>query len=434
MAASSPKNNGVSWLRSLSKTGFFHIFGAGTLNRVLSIILSFVLVRVLTKDAYGVYAYAYNIVSFFILFNGLGIPSAILQICSELYAKTQEADCIYAYAYASGFKIDIVLGILILLTGALVPLEIVGSNQLLMLYCMLPLAMLLFDIKTMRLRVLLMNREYALATNVQSVLMTILTIAGALLFGAVGLIIGQTASYLIAYALLCLKFPFRSTCTHGLSADEKKDFWGVSGLSALNNGLSQVLALTGTFFIGQFIASESMVASYQVATLIPFGLLFVPGMLMTYAYPYFARHKDDRRWTIRGYAKLTVASTLMMGTIALLCGLLAEPIVWLLFGAQYLDIVSIMRMLLIGFFISAAFGKPAGNLLVTQRKLLTNTCVGIITIIVNICASILLIPPFGMEGAALTYIITMTATSLISMACYIHAITNIKMPPEGQTR
>lgn len=412
-----------SQLKSLTSTGFFHIFGAGTLNRILSVVLSFVLVRILTKDAYGVYAYAYNIVSFFILFNGLGIPSAILQICSELHNKQKQADRIFSYAYTSGIKIDLVLGALILLAGAFIPLEIAGSNQLLMLYCLLPMGMLLFDIKTMRLRAQLKNKDYALATNVQSILMTVLTIAGAVVFGAVGLIIGQTLSYLIAYALLCFKFPFKLDQTQDeLSTNERKDFWGISGLSALNNGLSQVLALTGTFFIGQFLASEAAVASYQVATLIPFGLLFIPGTLMTYAYPYFARNKDDRRWTIQNFFKITAASIVLMGLIALLCGIFAEPLVRLLFGEQYLDIVPIMRLLLIGFFITATFGKPAGNLLVTQRKLLTNTIIGIITIIVNVAASLTLIPSLGMEGAAITYIVTMSTNALLSTICYLMTI------------
>lgn len=426
MKISSIKHEIHERIKSLVDTGFFHIFGASTLNRFLAVVLSFVLVRILTKEDYGIYAYAYNIVSFFILFNGLGIPSAILQICSEFYQQSKLADRIYAYAFSAGIRIDIILGALILLCALCVPLEIAGSNQLLALYCLYPLAMLLFDIKAMRLRVLLMNREFALATNIQSVLMTVLTIAGAALFGAIGLIVGQTLSFLLAYRWLCAKYPFRKDKGIRLERKTRRDFWSISLISALNNGLSQMLALTGTFFVGQFLANSMLVASYQVATLIPYGLLFVPSALMTYAYPYFARHSKDRNWTVRNYVKLTVASILIMGVIACLFGLLADPLVLLLFGEQYLDTVLVIRLLLIGFFITAAFRQPAGNLLVTQRRLVTNAMIGIITITANILLSIWLIPLYGMIGAAWVYIFTMATGGALSAFWYVKTILRLR--------
>lgn len=415
----------TSGFRSLSKTGFFHIFFSSTLNRALAVALSFVLVRILTKDAYGVYAYAFNIVSFFVVINGLGIPSSILQICSELFKDSKLANLVYAYAYRSSIFVDLGIGLLIILIGIFVPLEVKGSNHLLILYAAYPLALLLFDIKSMRLRVLLMNKEYALATNMQSLLLTVLTVCGALFAGPEGLILGQTLSCLIAYVLLCWKFPFKVHRNITLSSPMKKEFWGISCISALNNGLSQMLTLTGTFFVGQFLSDGSLVASYQVATLIPYGLLFVPGAIVTYAYPYFARHHDDRTWTLRNYLRITIGSIFLMGIITAVFVALAEPIVWLLFGDQYLSSVPIMQLLLIGFFITATFGRPVGNLLLTQRKFTTNTIVGIITIIVNVIASILLIPTMGMAGAALTYIISMATSASISTVCYIRTIMHL---------
>ena len=83
---------------SLLKGGFFDIVGAGTLNKAIATIMSIVLVRVLSKYDYGVYSYAFNIASFFIIFNGLGATSAALQLCCEAYQDKDRERRLYAYA------------------------------------------------------------------------------------------------------------------------------------------------------------------------------------------------------------------------------------------------------------------------------------------------------------------------------------------------
>ena len=64
----------------LYRTGFFHIFGAGTINKAVSSLTMIVLVWLIPKAEYGLYSYVFNIVSIFALFNGLGASSALLQL------------------------------------------------------------------------------------------------------------------------------------------------------------------------------------------------------------------------------------------------------------------------------------------------------------------------------------------------------------------
>ncbi len=428
MADQESKEANGNILKSLLRTGFFHIFGASTVNKVLSVVLSFVLVRLLSKADYGVYAYAYNIASFFIIFNGFGVASAILQICSEMFDQKGKFLGVFYYGYRWGVVIDLAMGVCIFLVALLVPLQITSAQPLLMLYCIYPLVMLLYEIKVTRLRVDLMNKEYGLALNIQSVLMLICSIGGAFLLGALGLVLGQILAYTLAYVYLCLKYHERDRGDR-LSKPEKKDFWKISGLSAFNNGLSSVFYLTGTFFIGQFIGNDTTIASYQVATLIPTGLTFIPSALMTYAYPYFARNRNNGLWTRRNYLRLLGGSILVMGLLTALICLLATPIIQIMFGEQYTDIVPAFQILMIGFFIQAVFRIPAGNLLVTQRKLLVNSFVGVVAIVVNIACCVMLIPAYSMEGAAFTQLITMVVSSVLN--CSFYAYTIRRLPEEG---
>lgn len=411
--------------RKLKETGFFHIVGTGTLNKALGVLLSIILVRLLTKDDYGLYAYANNLISILALFNGLGVTSAILQICSELHGEPDRANSFYAFGYARGALVDCCLGAGILLVACIAPLALAGSNQLLALYSFYPLVLLLYDIKLTGLRVKLMNREYAWATNLQTLALVALSCIGARFFQATGLIVGQSLSYLLVYMGLCIRFPDRGNDRATLDRADKKDFWNISLISAVNNGLSAALALVGTFFVGLLLADDALVAEYQVATMVPFGLLFIPSAVMTYLYPHFAQHHGDGAWTKRSYRTVLFGSIALYGLIAMAIGCLAGPIVLLLFGQSYESIVPVLRLLLVGFFLNATLRQLSGNLLVTQRKLLTNTIIGVLSIAISIASNILLIPAFGMMGAALAYDVTMLFGAIAGCTAYLHVITHL---------
>lgn len=416
--------------RSLFKGGFFDIVGAGTLNKAIATIMSIVLVRVLSKYDYGVYSYAFNIASFFIIFNGMGATTAALQLCCEAFNDKDRECRLYAYAYRVSLAVGVLYLVLVLAIALLIPLSIPSSGPILALYCAYPLLQQLFDIKTILLRVRLQNRDYAIAMNLQTVLTCIFSIVGALTFAAPGLAVGQSLALLVAYAWLCHLFPFerRYLWSSSLKHDDMTQFWKIALISAFNSGVSQAFTLLGTMFIGMFIADELVVSSYRVATTIPFALLFFPSAIVTYIYPHFVRHKDNRTWTLRNYALMTLGSGILMAVITAFFIVLSDPIVSLIFGEQYLDAVPVMQIVMIGFFITATFRTPAGNLLVTQRKLVSNSVIGITMIVVCFIASYVLIPRFGMVGAAVVYDLCMSVGAVLS--CVIYLKTVVCLPDE----
>ena len=179
-------------------------------------------------------------------------------------------------------------------------------------------------------------------------------------------------------------------------------------------------------FIGMLTADELVVSSYRVATTIPFALLFFPGAIATYIYPHFVRHKYEREWTLKSYVLVTLGGGLLMACITLFFILFARPIVVLIFGGQDLDAVPVMQIVMIGFFVTATFRTPAGNLLITQRKLVTNSVIGIVLIALCTVSSFALIPSYGMMGAAVSYDICMIIGSVLSCGAYLVSIYHLK--------
>lgn len=419
----------------LRTTGFFNVFGANVINKLLSVVLSFVLVRILSKAEYGVYTYAYNVASFFIMLNGLGACSAVLQLCSELFEEKLKSFHMFLYGRKVGIVVDVLLGIAIAITALFAPLAITGSNSILFLYCLYPLVTFLYEIKITRLRTLLMNKEFGYALNMQSILNVILSIGGAFLFQVAGLVIGQMGSYLISFIVLSLLYSEKnealviaqSNTEHSrLNTQEKRDYWSVAIVSCFNSCLSSILAPFCVFALGLFHPSDETVANYQVATLIPSGLLFVTMTIMTYVYPYFAKNRNDYHWSKKYSCLLFAGCFALNGVISILVIAFAHPIITLFFGQQYESIVPIFIILIVSYLIQSTFRIPAGNLLVTQRKLLDNTIVNVFGIIINVLACLILIPGIGIYGAAFTQLITIVITSALYVILYFHALKSVR--------
>lgn len=413
-------------LSRLAKNGFFHIFGSSTINQIVHFAYGILIVRVISKEEYGIFGYANNVYTMFMLLSGFGIVSAILQLASEHAGDERVAAGLLQYGYRFGISVNVGLAILILLVAWLIPLPIEGSNVLLGMMFLLPVPLIIKDLQIVWLRVNLRNKDYGTVNTLNAVLVSVLTILGAWLLRSTGIIIAQylVAAFMLLFLWKHHRVPFL-TRAEPLSQTDRRDLFGIAGISTLNNALSQLLSLLGTFMLGLVIADANSIAGYKVASVIPLALNFIPGSLMLYAYPYFARNKDNREWVISKYRLIMIYAGLGNLLIALFGILLAVPIIRILFGSQYLDAVVPFRVLMASYFFSGTFRTIAGNLLVTQRKLKVNLANGIIGGFISISFNALLIPVYGSIGAALAYLLTMIVTGIHYTAYFIVTIGRI---------
>ncbi|MEC4175719.1 oligosaccharide flippase family protein [Adlercreutzia sp. R7] len=409
-------------LGRLLHTGFFHIFGAGTINKIISALLSIVVVRILSKEDFGIYSYVYNLISFFVLFNGLGATSALLQLGCEAQSNGAIAS-VLRYATKVGVLFDLLLAVFVLI-ASFAPMGFPESSLLLRLYALYPFVIFLFDIRIMIFRIKLYNKQYAFITNIQTLLLALLSIAGALCWQVVGLIVGQYLAYILSGSIAWF-VGMRLRVQEGEEADfdfDKKAYWKISVASSINNGLGSALTLVGVFFVGLFCGNETAVAEYKVATTIPFALLFIPSAVVTYLYPYFVKHRDDVEWSLSRYLQLSMVGLAAYGSVVVLFCVFGGSIVSLVFGSQYESATQAFRIIMIGFFVTAALRQPTGNLLVTQRRLWFNTATGVISLLVCCAACAALIPIWGIEGAAWAYTFSMIAGALCSVPYYIFVL------------
>lgn len=404
----------IHTIKKLVATGFVHVFGANTFCKIISFVSGLILVRLLSKSDYGVYSYAFNIFTFFTLISGFGLTSGYLQLGSE-YGESQEEKSLFQYCVNSAVVINVLIGFIIVTISHFVTLPIKGSNELLCSMSFLIIPILLSDLQMTRLRTLLRTQKYAVANVLNAIIVLLGSVMGAILFQSLGLIVGRYIAYITLVFVFVYVFRVGLRVTkEKLLPNIKKTLWKVSLISMVNNGLSSLLILLEIFILGILIKDESVVASYKVATTIPFALDFIPQAFVIYIYPYFARNREDKKWVRKNYKKVLLGIGALSTCISVILVVFAPFIIEILFGKEYLDSVNCFRLLSIAFAVGGTFRVIGGNVLVTQRELKFNFVVAIIGTIVNIVSNLVLITNMGAVGAAYAHLIIVGVTGIIN--------------------
>lgn len=411
------------YLRIAMDTGFFYIMLSNILTTLFNFLSGIILVRIISKGEYGIYTYAYNLMSYFLMFSGLGLTSGTFQLCCENNQNKPKMYAVFRYGFSRGFIVNILMAGAIFVYSQIVDSSISRAQFYLSLLAFVPTAMLCFEFTGAYFRSDYRNKGYAALYILNAVLNCVISIAGAYKFGAVGIIL---ANYLA---------PITSILFIGLNTDLKQrwrgpalerklrvDLWKLSLVAMASNAISQLLYLIDISMIGTFIRQEEMIASYRIGVTIPTAMNFIPQAIITYIYPYFVNHIDDIVWTKKRVKKLLAGSCVFFGLIAAVLFCLADFIVPTVFGAQYYDAVPIFRMLSVSFFFQAAFRTIFGNLLCTQRKFTFNLIESIIAGIINIVGDYIFIQQFGVLGVALTTLIVMAFSGIVSGVYYWYSL------------
>ncbi|MBS6798853.1 MAG: oligosaccharide flippase family protein [Firmicutes bacterium] len=390
-------------INKLLNTGFFHVFGSNVINKVLGFISSVFIVRLISKADYGVYTTALNHLSFFLLLSGMGMVSAVLQLCSENAKNRNKNLEIYEYGSSIGIKFNLLLGVAILIFTFFSNSNIEGANKILSWLAFIPFFEGINEFQKIYFRSNLDNRSYAFSNSMGAFLVVVCSVSGAFISGVKGLIAGRyVAAILIAIITkICLKGPvkFKTSPTKNI---EKKVLYKISMISMANNGISELLYLFDILIIGEVMGSSTAVADYKIAIIIPTALIFIPASVCIYIYPYFSMNKDNGEWVKRNFDLLIIVMGIINVVISITLIIFAPFIIELVFGKQYLSAVSMFRISALNYFFSGTFRIITGNLLVTQRKLKFNFYASIIAGLVNLVSNYVFINIMGPIGAAWT--------------------------------
>jgi len=406
-------------------TGFFVRQGiaSATLrvsNVVLGLILSIMMARLLGASGYGVYSYVLAIITVISIPAQFGIPKLVIRETAKAQVNQDWALLrgLWKWSSLAVFLLSILLiGLCVLIALSLT--DTVSAQELNIFYLGL-LLIPLISLGSLRAATLQGLRHIVLGQLPESIIrptvLIILVIAlsttveqDALLtpFNAMGAhVVAVFIGFLAGAWFLLNKIPPE---IHGVERYrfQHHDWFHAILPLALTAGMNQVNNYADIIMLGLYYPAED-VGFYRIA--IQGGLLVSFGLQISamFVSPYIARL--HARGELRQLQQIVTISAIAAFIIALVAVLLftffGEPILGYFFGGDFVQAYEALLILAAGQLINAFFGPIAILLNMTGNE--KSTAKGMaIAASANILLNFILIPPYGMEGAAIATVCTL---------------------------
>ncbi|EOU9539650.1 flippase [Cronobacter dublinensis] len=158
------------------------------------------------------------------------------------------------------------------------------------------------------------------------------------------------------------------------------------------------------------IMGPEAVATFSIAIKISEAYLFVPMALVISYYPLIAREPDKDN--VKFYFDIIFFVSMIMALIILLLSYFFIPV---LFGPQYADVYSVLTLTIFGGVFSV-FGAACTNLMIVYGLTYIRLIRAIFGLAINFALNLLLIPKYGLMGAAFATLISQIVATWLSNA------------------
>ena len=403
-----------SSLQKLYKSGAFHITIGSFFTKFVAFFGSIFVVRLLPKADYGLLQYVENLYSYALILAGLGLPFAILRYV--VIAKEEDKKSYMHYVVTHSVMRDFIICIAIIVLNFFVqyPENFQAAKYYVPILALLLPFQDLFTNGTYSLRAIFMNKEYAIVACVVSIFLIFGRIVGAKVASVSGVVWSRLIINALCSLILIL-FVYRlypQTKLFTLNRDSCREVNSYSFQYMITSGLWAIFMLNDAFILSVLTNNPVIVADYRVAYVLPGNLSLISTAIGIFVAPYFTKNEKDIKWVQQKFKSTALVNAGCVGILALALILFASPIISLIYGENYLNVVPLMRVLLIGAFINSGFRYVTANILSAMGKIRSNLVISSIGIILQVAFDILLIPRFGAIGVAYSNCVVFTIMSI----------------------
>jgi len=420
------------------------LFGRG-LSVAVGMVVQIIIVRYLSKEDFGAFAYALSLVSLAETISTFGLDRAVTRFL-PIYEEREEHAKVFG-TLVLVLSCVIGLGLAMILAGAgahaIFGDRIIGDHRAYTLLAIMivlgpvqaldNIAMGMFAVFTRPGAIFF--RKHILEPALQLLVMILLVMRHSPVgFLATGYVLAGVAGMLVyawmLYRLLQDRGLLKRFRTYGMSIPFREVFGFTLPLLSSDllygvMGTTDAILLDhfrGTLSVGAFRVVQPAAKMNQFVML-SFTILFTP-----VAARYFAR--KDRAGLRRAYGQ-TVAWMAILGfPIFLLTFSLARPITSALFGSRYESSAIIMALLSLGYFVSTASGFN-GLTLKVVGKLRAIVFINLFALVVNVVLNLVLIKHFGAIGAAVGTTTTLLIYNALKQMA-VRMVTGVKLFEDGR--
>ncbi len=387
------------------------------LARGLTFFASWLALQLLPGESLGLILFAVSILSFFIPFTGFGAAQGLLRF-GALREDPGEKDLFFIKLSKKGLVFSLMMVVFISAFAGFFTHNLPGARYYLIILSALLIPQYLFELLKTYFRIIPDNKKYALTEFTNALLSLYLIFTGCFLLKETGYVL----ALLLSPALTFLIFFPKKLCkilNDRTEQNPPRSFWRYSIFAGLSNTASQLLIAMDILLIGILLQNPMEVTHYKYLSLLPFSLAIIPNIVLTTDFVRLTKAIPDRKFIdtyIRNYLLVFVFITILIWTV---CLLFTNEIL-LFFGEDFPAFKMEFYLLLAGISSVLLIRGLFGNLLSASGLSQLNFWISITAIGLNLILNILLIPRYGILGAALTTTITMWITSLASVIFFYH--------------
>ena len=423
----------ISSIKSLAhkafKRGAIDIFVSSFLNKFIMLLSNVLIIRFMNSTDYGIFTYAYNIVTIVAIVSTLGIDTAMMQFCCEDRPLLERLS-IAKFSFNVGIASNLAFSVFTVIGALIIPLSIPEGKPVLISMAFLLPIMSVLNYQKYWLRIAKENRKFGILTNVSSFTYLIGSLALIFILGLYGAVIGRYLGFIIPIVLglfFTKKNAARIFTAPRIERKISKEVFKYGITIALTNGISELLYYLDVYVVGLVTTDPVSIAYYKSATVIPRVLTSIPAIIMLFVYPYFAYNKNKYKWVKKNVFLMQVVLAPICIAVAIIFIVFAPLIMTKLYGEEYIAAVLPFRILMVSAVFSSVFRIIAGNVLAMLGRVKENFYMGCIECVLNVVFDYILIKYYGGVGAAVaTLLITVISSIMCNVYLYYYLRKNQK--------
>lgn len=388
-------------IADLIKGGFLYILVGNTLTKMLTFISSIIIVRLVSKEEFAYLSYSDNLYLYVIAISGFGMSSAILKYCGPQYKK-EEDKAYFNFAIKGGFLVEFILSALIVLYVRIANIPFPEAKGLVSMMILYPAMNYVVATFQSYARAWFDNKVYAWIGFLQS---AIALAAGIVFVKCIG-IYGMVFARYISMCICCIaggsfvKKKIEKSKIVKIEYREKKKFISLSLSFMFASLFSMIMPINETFLINHILRDEIISSNYKVAMLIPSQTIFISNSIGIYFFP-ILNQIENKKHLWKTIKRIEVLSVFLIGLITIVGIIFFPYVIKYVYGEKYIECIGLSNIYWIVYGINSGFRLVALNLIPAFADAKVSALVSIGSALMHAIACYLIVPTYGVYGAAM---------------------------------
>lgn len=400
-----------------SKQGLW-VFNAHFVSRIASFLVTFIGIKMLSVESFGIISLAFVFLNFFVVLAGWGNNQGILRYGAML-SDPLEREKLYTYSLSYGLIYQLLMTFLMVILGWVIYRHQYHIFYFILFFTIRYVGVYFLENKKAEFRANFNNKTSSLVEMTSAVFGLFSCFILTFFFKEIGYIISLCITPYTSLLYGKLKLSFYKPVFKDFSL---REFWKYSITTSISVQVYEFIFLLDIFMIGLMMGERS-VAEYRVNTIIPLNLPVIGYIFLQTEYPKLCKNYKDFRYQMN-YLKNYLSIMSIVCVIILLVGYTFGEQILHIFGKQYLQ-YKLFTILLWASVSSLMIRIPFTYFLFAIGKSNWNLIIAMFLNLMIVVGLYFLIPKYGLMGVAIYSIGSFTLFGILTAMAYFYEVKRL---------